>query len=179
MCEEVKKDNENNSSLFGMSLFVGSIIFVFFLHYINPSIDPSNLGDAMNSMADASVNVTPDMLNINPEVPLRSNSANGFFIKTPDEFMTMLSIIKNHRETSWIRLDAYEQLLESELLAEGREREALQRSVYWAFKYQDYLHGMCPKGQYLNNFVAWLEEKEPKGYNELFGPIGGGDPEID
>lgn len=179
MCEEVKKDNENNSKLIGMGLFVGSIIFVFFLQYIHPTIDPSNLGDAMNSLVDASTNVTPEMLNINPEVVLKSNSANGFFIKTPDEYTTMLSVIKNHRETSWIRLDAYEQLLEGELLAEEREKLALQKSLYWAFEYQKYLHSMCPKGQYLNKFVDWLEQKEPQGYTDLFGPIGGGDPEID
>lgn len=179
LCEEVKNNNENNSKLIGMGLFVGSIIFVFFLQYIHPTIDPSNLGDAISTMADASTYVTPDMLNINPEVPLKSNSANGFFIKTPEEFQKMLGIIAKNRESSWIRLDVYEQLLESELADADAEKLNLQKSLYWAFEYQKYLHSMCPKGQYLNKFVDWLEQKEPQGYMDLFGPIGGGDPEID
>lgn len=179
LCEEVKNNNENNSKLIGMGLFVGSIIFVFFLQYIHPTIDPSNLGDAISTMADASTYVTPDMLNINPEVPLKSNSANGFFIKTPEEFQKMLGIVSKNRESSWIRLDVYEQLLESELADADAEKLNLQKSLYWAFEYQKYLHSMCPKGQYLNKFVDWLEQKEPQGYMDLFGPIGGGDPEID
>lgn len=179
LCEEVKNNNENNSKLIGMGLFVGSIIFVFFLQYIHPTIDPSNLGDAISTMADASTYVTPDMLNINPEVPLKSNSANGFFIKTPEEFQKMLGIVAKNRESSWIRLDVYEQLLESELADADAEKLNLQKSLYWAFEYQKYLHSMCPKGQYLNKFVDWLEQKEPQGYMDLFGPIGGGDPEID
>lgn len=173
LCEEAKKDNENSSTLIGMSLFVGSIVLYFVLHYINPSVDPSSVGDAINTMADASTNVSHDMLNINPEVPLKSNSANGFFIKTPEEFQKMLGIVAKNRESSWIRLDVYEQLLESELADADAEKLNLQKSLYWAFKYQEYLRSYCKDKDIIEDYIKWLEVKEPEAYNDLFGPVFG------
>lgn len=53
LCEEVKNNNETNQTILGMSLFVGSIIFVFLLQQIGPSIDPTSLSDVINSTIDA------------------------------------------------------------------------------------------------------------------------------
>lgn len=173
LCEEVKNNNETNQTILGMSLFVGSIILVFLLQQISPSIDPSGFSEAIISTMDASVNVTPEMLSINPEAPFKSSSTNGFFIKSPEEFEKMLGIIAKNRQTSWIRLDVYEQLIESELAAADAEKLNLQKSLYWAIKYHEYLQGFCKGKNFIPNYIKWLEIKEPEVYNDLFGPVFG------
>lgn len=173
LCEEVKNNNETNQTLIGMSLFVGSIILVFLLQQIGPSFDPSSFSETIISTMDASVNVTPEMLGINPEIPFKSSSSNGFFIKSPEEFEKMLGIVAKNRQTSWIRLDVYEQLLESELAAADAEKLNLQKSLYWAIKYHEYLQGFCRGKSYIPNYIKWLEVKEPEAYNDLFGPVFG------